>query len=144
VLNRFIEETGAMNVYMVTKDQEIIIPEFTDTILESITSRSFLELGDRLEYPVFQEKVLALDFVIDIALGEITENGGLGTAATVAPVGTQIIDIGERKRTRLREMIVGDGQVGPVSKKMYDLLTGIQTGRYEAPKDWVKKVERRL
>jgi branched-chain amino acid aminotransferase len=144
VTDRFIEETGAMNVYMVTKDQEIIIPEFTDTILESITSRSFLELGDRLEYPVFQEKVLALDFVIDIALGEITENGGLGTAATVAPVGTQIIDIGERKRTRLREMIVGDGQVGPVSKKMYDLLTGIQTGRYEAPKDWVKKVERRL
>ena len=141
--DRFIEETGAMNVYMVTRDGEIIIPQFTDTILESITSRSFLELGDRLGHPVLQEQVSALDFVTDIALGEITETGGLGPEATVAPVGSFIMDLGERKRTRVREMVVGDGQVGSVSTEMYALLTGIQTGEVEDTKDWMQKVERR-
>lgn len=144
VSDRWLEEAGAMNHYHVTRDNEIIIPEFTDTILESITARSFMELArsGRLKYPIRQKKIFAVDFVIDLAIKEITEAGGLGTAAVVSPVGSYIVDIGGRKRIRSRELTVGDGQVGPVTNDMYDLYTKIQTGKEEAPPGWLNLVER--
>tara|TARA_Y100000034_G_scaffold136660_1_gene214724 strand:+ start:1455 stop:2570 length:1116 start_codon:yes stop_codon:yes gene_type:complete len=144
VFDRWLEEAGAMNHFHVTGDGEIIIPTFTDTILESITSKSFIELSEMgmLPYTVRQENILALDFVIDLALKGITEAGGLGTAAVVSPVGSYGIDIGERIREKERVLIVGDGKVGPVTRDMYDLYTKIQRGRVEAPEGWLNLVER--
>lgn len=136
VTNTYVEETGTMNHYHVTKAGKIVIPEFTDTILESITSRSMLELSDRLGHEVVQEKVLYADFRKNLENGEIVEAGGLGTGAGVSPVGSYILDDG-------REVRVGDGKVGSVTKKMYELLTGIQTGKREAPEGWLKKVSQK-
>ncbi len=142
--DKYIEEAGAMNHYHVTRDGEIIIPEFTDTILESITSKSFMELSAsrRLHYPVRQERILSLDFIADVALKEIVEAGGLGTAAVVSPVGSYVLDFGNRQRTRQRELMVGDGKVGQITREMYELYTGIQTGKEEAPESWLDLVEK--
>ncbi len=135
--NECIEETGAMNHYHVENGEEIIIPEFTDTILESITTKSFLELEERLGHPVQQRKVRLEDFIMKVITKKVTEAGGLGTAAVVSPIGEYVFEgLGLRK--------VNEGEIGPVSRKMYDLLTGIQTGRYEAPEGWLKEIERRL
>ena len=133
--NRFIEEAGAMNHYHVTSNQEIIIPEFTENILESITAKSILSLEERLGHKVRQEKILVKDFLGGINSGEIVEAGGLGTAAVVSPVGEYITD----QREKIQ---VGDGQVGPITEKMYQLITDIQTGKVEAPEGWLQKVER--
>ncbi len=135
VYNHHLEEAGAMNHYHVTRQEEVVIPQFTDTILESITSRSIIELRKRLGLHVKQENISAIDFLFGIASGRISEAGGLGTAAVVSPVGEYISDQGDIIR-------VGNGQVGPISRKMYRLLTGIQNGRFEAPEGWLFKVRR--
>lgn len=140
VNGKFLEEAGAMNHYQVEQRGEeamIIIPKFTETILQSITSRSFLELGDRLGCSVRQEDISLYDFQQRLLSKRITEAGGLGTAAVVSPVGSYLLEDGGR------EIMVNDGQVGPVSRKMYELLTGIQYGRLEAPEGWLRKVERK-
>jgi branched-chain amino acid aminotransferase len=136
VYDHELEEAGAVNHYHVEKGKEIVIPEFTDTILESITARSIIDLESRLGYSVRQERISLLHFVVGVATGRITEAGGLGTAAVVSPVGSYVFDNGDK-------LTVGNGNIGPVTKKMYDTLTGIQTGKLEAPEGWLRKVERR-
>jgi branched-chain amino acid aminotransferase len=133
--NTYIEECGAMNHYHVMKDGTVVIPEFTETILRSITSESVIELQKELGRKVIQEKVKIDEFIKGIENGDIVEAGGFGTAAVVSPVGTYLFEDG-------RELKVGDGKIGEVSKSIYDHYTGIQTGRIKAPAGWLKKVER--
>ena len=140
VNNEYLEEAGAMNHYHVTADGEVVIPTFNDNILRSITSCSFLALEDRLGHRVVQRKIKIKEFLEGILGGSITEDGGLGTAAAVTPIGGYVQDIDE---SLLREIPVGDEKIGPVSRKMYELLTGIQTGKLEAPPGWLKEVERK-
>ena len=135
VNNKTIEEAGSMNHYHVTKDNKIIIPSFTDTILKSITSLSIIELSSVLGYEVKQEIIYLDEFIEGVKDGSIIEAGGLGTAAVVSPVGSYVFDDG-------KEIIVGDGKIGTVSKKMYNLISSIQRGELKAPEGWVSKVER--
>lgn len=133
--NTYIEECGAMNHYHVLKDGTVVIPEFTETILKSITSESVIELQDKLGRKVVQERVKIADFVEKVKSGEIVEAGGFGTAAVISPVGRYIYEDG-------RELVVGDGKIGEVSKSIYEYYTGIQNGKVEAPSGWLKRVER--
>ena len=137
VNNKTIEEAGAMNHFHVTKDREIIIPKFTDTILKSVTSTSIIELASRLGCKVKQETIYLDEFIKGINNGFVTEAGGLGTAAVVSPVGTYVFDDG-------KELIVGNGEAGPITRKMYNLFTAIQIGEEKAPEGWLKKVQRKL
>lgn len=139
--NTELEEYGAMNHVQVETSGLISIPEFTGNILESITARSFLELAtERIGFPIRQRKIGVEEFIESICSGKITETGGLGTAAVVSPVGSYVVDL---KGEQTRELLVGDGKAGPAMKRMYDLLTGIQYGREEAPEGWMKMVQRR-
>jgi len=134
--NKYIEEVGAMNHFHILKDGTIVIPEFTDTILRSITSESILALSEELGCQVRQEPVLLEDFIAGIESGDIVEAGGFGTAAVVSPVGSYIFEDG-------RVVTVGDGQVGPHISRIYQVFTEIQKGLRPGPDGWVKKVERR-
>jgi branched-chain amino acid aminotransferase len=127
----FIEEAGAMNHYHVTRDGRLVIPSFTETILRSITSESVLELGARaLGVETVQERVRLDEFLDGVRRGEILEAGGLGTAAVVSPVGAYVFDDGQ-------QLQVGDGGIGPVTRKVYQTLTDIQFGRAPAPQGWL-------
>jgi branched-chain amino acid aminotransferase len=133
--NTQIEEVGAMNHFHVLKDGTVIIPSFTDTILQSITSQSMLELGHLLGCEVRQETVMLDKFIADIEAGEIVEAGGFGTAAVVSAVGSYIFEDG-------RIVTVGDGKVGPFTQRIYKLYTDLQKGNSPAPEGWVKQVPR--
>lgn len=133
--NQKIEEAGAMNHFHVRKDGSIIIPEFTDTILRSITSESIIELAKELGTDVRQESIYLKDFVNDLEAGEIVEAGGFGTAAVISPVGSYIF---EDKKV----ITVGHGGVGEHLKRIYKTYTDIQVGRHPAPEGWLRKVER--
>ncbi|WP_022851168.1 branched-chain amino acid aminotransferase [Limisalsivibrio acetivorans] len=135
--NTYIEECGAMNHFHVMKDGTVVIPEFTDTILRSITSESVMELAPELGIKVVQEKVRIDDFIKGVENGDIVEAGGFGTAAVISAVGTYLFEDG-------REITVGDGQIGPVSRKIYDAYTGIQRGLREDSLNWLRKVDRRF
>ncbi len=137
VTNTYIEEAGTMNHYHILKDGTVVIPEFTDTILKSITSQSIMSLSDRIGIKARQERVKLEDFIEGIKSGNIIEAGGFGTAAVVSPVGEYVFE----DETSL---IVNNNEVGEYSKRIYDYYTGVQTGRIEAPEGWLKKVERRI
>lgn len=67
-------------------------------------------------------------------LKDFAECGLCGTAAVISPVG-KINDHG-------REICFPSGmeEMGPVTKKLYDTLTGIQMGRIKAPEGWIRKI----
>lgn len=125
----YIEETGGANVIFVTKDNKVITPK-SPSILPSITRRSLLYIAKEYLGLEVEEREIALDEVKDFA-----ECGLCGTAAVISPVG-KIVDHG-------KEICLASGMkdMGPVTKKLYDTLTGIQMGRIEAPKGWIAVIE---
>ena len=133
--NEYIEEAGAMNHYHVLKDGTFIIPEFNDSILRSITSRTVLELAGLGKIKARQERIRLKDFIADLKNGNIVEAGGLGTAAVISPNGKYMFDDGTAPIT------VGDGKVGKYSRQLYELYTGMQTGKIPAPEGWAMKVD---
>ena len=124
----YIEETGGANIIFITKDGKLVTPK-SDTILPSITRRSLLQVaGDYLGMEV-EERPVALSEVADFA-----ECGLCGTAAVISPVG-KIVDHG-------KEICMPSGMdgMGPVTRKLYDTLRGIQMGEIEAPEGWICEV----
>ena len=74
----------------------------------------------------------------EITLAEVAdmaECGLCGTAAVISPVG-KIVDHG-------KEICLPSGmtEMGPITKKLYETLTGIQMGRIEAPKGWIHVIK---
>jgi branched-chain amino acid aminotransferase len=65
-------------------------------------------------------------------LSDFVECGLCGTAAVISPVG-KIVDHG-------KEIVYGMDDMGPVTKKLYDALRGIQLGTVEAPKGWIFEI----
>ena len=137
--NQYIEEVGAMNHFHITHCGKLVIPEFTDTILQSITSQSILALSPQLEslfgITAVQEKIPCEQFIADIRVGKIVEAGGFGTAALATSVGSYVL---ESKHT----VQVADGNIGPLTAKLYDFYTAMQNGKIAAPDNWFVKVER--
>ena len=134
--DRYVEEAGSMNHFHVTRSGTLVIPSFTDTILRSVTSESVLELGERaLGVAVRQERVEFAPFLAGVEDGSVSEAGGFGTAAVVSAVGAYVFEDG-------REVKVGDGRIGPTTRKVYEVLTGIQRGQVQGPEGWLQRVER--
>lgn len=133
--NTDIEEGGLMNHYHVLDDGTFVIPSFSDSMLKSVTSLSVLELGRLGKIKVRQERVPIQEFIADVRSGRIVEAGCLGTAAVISPVTAYLFE----DETSLP---VGDGQVGRHSRALYELYTGMQSGRIPAPPGWLLKVER--
>ena len=126
---RKVEETGGANFLFITKDGKVVTPK-SDSILPSITRRSLMTVAkDYLGLEV-EEREVYLDEIKDFA-----ECGLCGTAAVISPVG-KVVDHG-------KEICFPSGmdKMGEVTQKLYDTLTGIQMGRIEAPKGWIKVVE---
>ncbi len=127
----YIEEAGAMNHFHVTRDGRLVIPAFTDSILRGITSDSVMALGKAaLGVEPVQERVPLDAFLEGLRSGAITEAGGFGTAAVVSPVGAYVFE----DRT---ELTVGRGGIGEHTRRIYELLSGIQRGQRAAPAGWL-------
>ncbi|MCM1186105.1 MAG: branched-chain amino acid aminotransferase [Lachnoclostridium sp.] len=124
-----VEETGGANFLFVTKDNKVVTPK-SDSILPSITRRSLVYVAKEYLNLEVEEREVYLDEVKDFA-----ECGLCGTAAVISPVG-KIVDHGN-------EICLPSGmtEMGPITQKLYDTLTGIQMGRIEAPKGWIHVIE---
>ena len=124
----YIEETGGANIIFITRDGKLVTPK-SDTILPSITRRSLLQVAKDYLGMEVEERPVALSEVADFA-----ECGLCGTAAVISPVG-KIVDHG-------KEICMPSGMdgMGPVTKKLYDTLRGIQMGEIEAPEGWICEV----
>ncbi len=123
-----VEETGGANFIFVTKDQKVVTPK-SDSILPSITRRSLMHVAKEYLGLETQEREVFKEELADFA-----ECGLCGTAAVISPVG-KIVDHGT-------EICLPSGMadMGPVTKKLYDTLTGIQMGRIKAPEGWIQEI----
>ena len=124
-----VEETGGANFIFVTKDGKVVTPK-SDSILPSITRRSLIYVAKEYLGLEAEEREVYFDEVKDFA-----ECGLCGTAAVISPVG-KIVDHG-------KEICFPSGmnEMGPITKKLYETLTGIQMGRIQAPEGWLKVIE---
>ena len=124
-----VEETGGANFIFVTKDNKVVTPK-SSSILPSITRRSLIYVAEKYLGLEVEEREVYLDELKDFA-----ECGLCGTAAVISPVG-KIVDHGN-------EICLPSGmdEMGPVTKRLYDTLTGIQMGRIEAPEGWIKVIK---
>ena len=123
-----VEETGGANFIYITKDGTLVTPK-SDSILPSITRRSLVDVASKILGMKVEHREVYFDEVKDFA-----ECGLCGTAAVISPVG-KIYDHG-------KEICFPSGMedMGPVTKKLYDTLTGIQMGRIEGPEGWIKEI----
>ncbi|MCR5735212.1 MAG: branched-chain amino acid aminotransferase, partial [Lachnospiraceae bacterium] len=107
-----LEETGGANIIFITKDNKLVTPK-SDSILPSITRRSLVQVAkDYLGMEVEEREVLLSE------LSDFAECGLCGTAAVISPVG-KIVDHGKEIC-----LPAGMNDMGPVTKKLYDTLTG--------------------
>ncbi|MCR4754052.1 MAG: branched-chain amino acid aminotransferase [Lachnospiraceae bacterium] len=124
-----VEETGGANFLFVTKDGKVVTPK-SDSILPSITRRSLMYVAKEYLGLEAEEREVYLDELKDMA-----ECGLCGTAAVISPVG-KIVDHGKEIC-----LPAGMDEMGPITKKLYETLTGIQMGRIEAPKGWIYEIK---
>ena len=123
-----VEETGGANFIFVTKDNKVVTPK-SDSILPSITRRSLVYVAKEYLGLEVEEREVLFSEVKDFA-----ECGLCGTAAVISPVG-KIFDHGKEI-----DFPAGMEEMGPITRKLYDTLTGIQMGRIEAPEGWIRKI----
>ena len=120
VERKYIEEVGAMNV-MFKIDGKIVTPALSGSILPGITRKSCLELMRNWGYDV-QERQISVDELLEAASsGKLEEAWGTGTAAVVSPIG-QLFYSGNTYQ-------ISGNQIGELTQKLYDELTGIQWGK---------------
>lgn len=124
-----VEETGGANFLFITKDNKVVTPK-SNSILPSITRRSLMVVAKEYLGLEVEEREIFVDELKDFA-----ECGLCGTAAVISPVG-KIVDHGKEIC-----LPAGMSEMGPVTKKLYDTLTGIQMGRIEAPEGWIHVIE---
>ena len=127
----YIEETGGANIIFVDADGNLVVPKsFTNSILPSITRRSIVQVAKDILGLKVDERPVKLSEVENFK-----EMGLCGTAAVISPVG-KINDHG-------KEICFASGmdEMGPVIKKLYDTLTGIQMGEIEGPEGWVHTIK---
>ena len=131
VHKKYVEEVGAMNIFFKI-DGKLYTAACTGTVLDGVTRRSIIQLAKEDGYEVI-EGPLAIDDVIQAGKdGKLEEVFGTGTAAVVAPV----------KELKYKDDIVfiGDGNIGPLTKKLYDTLTSIQKGENDKHPEWITTI----
>ncbi len=128
---KYIDEVGTMNICFV-KDNVLVTPPLQGTILPGVTRDSVLHLAKHWGMKVEERRISIDEVMSSIKDGSMTEVFGTGTAAVISPVG----EIYHRGET----VTVNDNKTGPVAQKLFDEITGIQSGERPDPFGWVHHV----
>ena len=127
VERKYIEEVGAMNIFFKINGK-IVTPMLNGSILPGITRDSVIQVCKSWGLEVEERKVSVDELKEAYDNGTLEEVFGTGTAAVISPVG--------KLRWVDEVMEIGNGQIGEVSQKLYDTITGIQWGKIEDPFGW--------
>ena len=85
--NKFIEESGMMNVMFVLNNT-LVTPPLSDSILDGVTRDSLLTLANDIGCEVEERPIRVEELEQAFRNNSITEAFGAGTAAVVAPIET--------------------------------------------------------
>lgn len=131
VERKYVEEVGTMNVFFKIGG-EIVTPSLEGSILPGVTRMSVIELLKSWGMPVTERKITIEEVFEAGKNGSLDEVFGTGTAAVISPVG--MLDWQGDKLT------VNDNQIGDTAKKLYDTITGVQSGAIEDTYGWTVKL----
>lgn len=128
---KYIEEVGTMNVFFKING-EVITPALEGSILPGITRMSTIELLKKSGIPVTERKISIQELYDAHAAGKLDEAFGTGTAAVISPIG--------EFNWNGSSITVNGGKIGPVAAKVYETITGIQSGDLDDTYGWTQKV----
>lgn len=132
VERKYIEEVGTMNVFFVI-DDEIVTPALQGSILPGITRMSAIELLKSWGMKVAERKLSIQELADAAKQGRLKEAFGTGTAAVISPIGH--LKWGDDI------MEINNGEIGTISQRLYDTMTGIQWGKLEDKFGWTVEVK---
>ena len=125
----YIEEIGSANFFGITAANSFVTPK-SPSILPSITKFSLMHIAEHDFGMTVEERPVRID-----SLADFVEAGACGTAAVITPIG------GICYNGTLHSFYADGKEPGPVTRKLYDRLTGIQSGEQEGPEGWVVEVK---
>ena len=132
VERKYVEEVGTMNVFFRLGD-EVVTPSLQGSILAGITRDSVINLLKHWGIKVTERRIAIQELYDAYDNGTLVEAFGSGTAAVISPIGELIWED--------RAITLSDGKIGELSQKLYDTITGIQSGKLEDPFGWAKEVK---
>lgn len=132
VEKKYIEEVGTMNVFFKIAG-EVITPSLEGSILAGITRDSTIKLLQSWNIPVSERRVSIDELYAAHANGQLEEAFGTGTAAVISPIG--------ELNYNGNIISINDSKTGEVAKKIYDSITGIQSGLMEDKFGWTVEVK---
>ncbi len=131
VERKYVEEIGTSNAFFKI-DREIITSPLTGSILPGITRDSVIHLLKHWGMKV-SEKRLTIQEVYDAhTAGKLEEVFATGTAAVISPVG--------ELSWKDKAITINNNEIGTLSQKLYDTITGIQTGKVKDEFDWIVEI----
>ncbi|MCL2684620.1 MAG: branched-chain amino acid aminotransferase [Synergistaceae bacterium] len=128
---KYIEELGGMNVFFVI-DGEVVTPELNGSILAGITRQSIIEVVRDWGMQARERAITIQELADAHKAGRVTEAFSAGTAAVISPIG--------ELKWRNNVMIFNDNKIGETTQRIYDEITGIQTGAVPNKFGWLYKV----
>jgi branched-chain amino acid aminotransferase len=130
--HELVEEAGTMNAFVLL-DDELVTPPLQGSILPGVTRECVLALGREWGLRVSERQLGMTEILAARERGVLQEIFGCGTAAVIAPVGA----IGYRGQ----HLPIGEGRMGPLARRLYDEITGIQYGKIEDRHGWTVLVD---
>lgn len=132
VNHQYVEEVGTMNVFFVVGD-EIITPALDETILPGGVRSCVIQLLKEWGYKVSERKVSVAELNEAYKAGKLSESFGSGTAAVVTPIGELAFSD--------RVWKFQENSFGPIAKRLYDEITGIQMGEIADRHNWIYPID---
>ena len=129
---KYIEEVGTMNVFFKI-DDEVVTPALQGSILSGITRMSSIDLIRSWGIQMTERQISIEELAQAASQGRLKEAFGTGTAAVISPIGE--LKWGDNIMT------INNGEIGPLSQKLYDTLTGIQWGNLPDTMGWTYEVK---
>lgn len=131
VEHKYVEEVGSMNCFFQINGTVYTAP-CVGTVLPGVTRMSCMELLQKWGVPVSEDRLPIVKVMEASRKGELQEVFGTGTAAVISPVG--------ELRYEQEVAHINNGEIGPLTQKLYDTLTGIQWGTIPDDMGWTVPV----
>ncbi|KXS14734.1 branched-chain amino acid aminotransferase II [Gonapodya prolifera JEL478] len=141
---RVVTEVGASNFFIFwtneSGEKELVTPSLDDgLILPGVTRASVLHLAQSWnEFKVTERRVCMPELVKAVEEGRVMECFSTGTAAVITPIKA----IGYESRELAIPLDPSDPTqgAGPLARRLFDEVVGIQYGEVGGPEGWVVEV----
>ena len=132
VERKYVEEAGGMN-FMYIINGEVWTAPTDGTVLPGVTRDSILGILKEWGIPTRVERMTIDDLMAAGHNGSLQEAFACGTAAVISPVGAL--------NYKGDEVTIHNFEIGPLTQKLYDYLTGIQWGREKDIFGWTTSID---